>query len=174
MPKVEERTTAQLGYEKPTDTKSKPYLHWCNARLSLMTDKQREAWGTFYNRNPSGQSIPRRTKTAEQTELAAAIASHAQAAVEAPKPKKKLGRPRKVNGHHEAAAPATFTSPPPTRAELESQRARLNGEIEQHPATNALVTLRAQRVNAAESEIDRLRRALAVLTLENLQLRGLL
>lgn len=154
LAKVEERTTAKMGYAKPGPKESGKYHAWAQCRAELMTDKQREAWAQFYARARPNY------KANEQAEIAKARA-------EAPaKPKPKLGRPPKVNGHAVEVGPSV--------AELEAQRARLNGEIAHHPATEAFVALRERTDRAHESEVDRLRRAVAVLTLENLQLRGLL
>ena len=161
LAKVEERTTAKMGYPKPEPKESGKYHAWTQCRAELMTDKQREAWAQVFARARPN------FKANEQAELAKA---RAEAPPKEPKPKlgrpPKLAKPAKVNGHAVEVGPSV--------AELEAQRARLNGEIAHHPATEAFVALRERTDRAHESEVDRLRRAVAVLTLENLQLRGLL
>lgn len=177
LAKLDERTTAKVGFDKPTEKKTPEYMQWMKTRTELMTDKQREAWKAFYNRGGTRPSAAE--QAAEQTELAAAIAANATAP-------KKRGRPRKVyngaSGPLSTPAPQAATEAPtlgpeeprPTVAELVEQQHRLDNAIQSHPAHGPFALVRAQPGNGAEAELDRLRRALAVLTLENLQLRGLL
>lgn len=169
LAKLDERTTAKVGFDKPTEKTTPEYKQWIQTRTELMTDKQREAWKAFYNRGGTRPSAAE--QAAEQAELAAAIAANATAP-------KKRGRPAKVNGHAPQAATEAPTlgaeEPRPTVAELVEQQHRLDNAIQSHPAHGPFALVRAQPGNGAEVELDRLRRALAVLTLENLQLRGLL
>lgn len=164
LAKLEERTAAKIGYPKPAPNASGgTYQAWTKLRAELMTDKQREAWQTFYARARPD------FKTKEQLALAQARAEAPPKPAKAPTPAK-LGRPPKVNGH---------AAPLPDYQLLAEQRAEVERTIAAHPATVALAVLsepgpRHQPHSNHEAELDRLRRALAVLTLENLQLRGLL
>jgi hypothetical protein len=156
LSELDQQTFDALG-PRPEKSEGKAYNAWIAHRKSLMTPAQVKQFEGFFGGSRKGKPRARKEQ-AEPVDSAVGVV---------PDPV----RP-KPNGKHAPAAASV--------AELAAQHAEVSAQIAGHETAQAprsLVTHTPRahgELGSLAHENDRLKRALAMLTMENLQLRGLI
>jgi hypothetical protein len=146
---IDKRTEKALG-PKPAN-KEPGYTAWIAHRKTLMTDEQRAEIEAFFGVAARGRRAAAEKPVTKKRQEQASIAA-ARGGIEV--------APVKTNGHVKVS---------PEIQALAAQHAEVTGQIAeyQHAPTRSVV-------RGDNFEVERLKKALTALTLENLQLRGLL
>jgi hypothetical protein len=169
LPDLDRQTFDALGPRPDKNVEKTAYNRWIAHRKTLMTPEQRTAFEGFFGGSRLGIPRGQKTKVEAVPEVEAAPVPVAAAPKRAPKPKQREEQ-REI-----AAARGRVTNGPglpvsPAIQELAAQHAEVTGQLSQYEGGS----VGRPRADAHAGEIERLKRALMALTLENLQLRGLL